>query len=1020
MKKGIITQTCLTATPATIKKQRVKYDEDIRMTKRLSRRNLFKYMGVGGATAVVAGCEKKPEKLIPMLVPPTDYEYTPQTAYQYMTTCRECDAACGMMITTREHRAQKAEGNPNHPINQGTLCARGQASMQSLYSPNRHAFPIADGKQIPWEEGMQQFNAIIQAASGAIAYLGKPATGSEGSFVNEWLQAVGGGERVNFDLLTQNSQTAANKIAFGRADIPEYAFEKAGILLNFSADFLENWGNSVENARRFADMHAYKNGKKNRFIHISPHVSLTGAKSDRWIAINPGTEGLVALAIASVIQEGNETYRFLTKYLKDFTPEKVAEATGVSAEILRELANDAMEHGPVLALGGGNVSATDQNVETLVAVNILNAVSGALNKTIRFYDQTAAESSTHQDLTQLISDLEAGKIKLLIIDDSNPVYALPPSLGFKQAMKKAFVVSLASQKSETSHSANLVLPALTAYESWGDAFPRSGVRSIQQPVMSTVNTFDAKAREDILLSVAQNVNNKSFSGNSSYLDYLQNNWKKIQRKVGDTKKFESFWIGVLENGGLFEKPKYIRAYLNRKVTSVKVNDPGLAGNEGLTLLPTTSLLIGDGSGANKPWLQEVPHPMSQIVWDSWVEINPDTAQKLGINDRAIIEVTTPHGSVNATAYYHFGINRNAIAIPMGQGHQNSGNVADGFGINVMNLLSEKMDTAGNFALVSTQAKLKMVNEKSYTVNTDGNARQLGRDIAAATTVEELNSGGAHHGGHKRPVEFYPDRAETAGYYKPYRWGMTIDLDRCNGCSACVVACYAENNIPVVGKIRTAIGREMSWIRLERYIEGYGDDFETRFSPMLCQQCGNAGCETVCPVYATYHNPEGLNAMIYNRCVGTRYCSNNCAYKVRRFNWFDYEFPAPLDQQLNTTITTREVGVMEKCTFCVQRIKTAKYDAKNLGRDLEDGEVVTACQQTCPTKAITFGNLMDPESKVSKNALLDDSEKRDRQYEVLAELNYKPAITYLKKVNTRVVVGYESDSHGSQEPEQSHG
>ena len=990
------------------------------MKKGLNRRNLFKYMGAGGATAVIAGCEKKPEKLIPMLVPPTDYEYTPHTAYQYMTTCRECEAACGMMVTTRDHRAQKAEGNPNHPINQGTLCARGQASMQSLYNPNRQAYPLADGKQIPWEEGMQQFSAVIQAASGAITYLGKPAVGSEGSFVDEWLQAAGGGKRIKFNLLAQTSLAEANKIAFGRADIPEYAFEKAGVVLNFSTDFLETWGNTVENARRFADMHAYKNGKKNRFIHISPHVSLTGAKADRWVVIHPGTEGLVALAIASVIREENGSHKFLKNYLKEYVPEKVADATGVSAEVLRELAKEVIEHAPLLALGGGNVTATDQGVETLVAVNILNAVSGALDNTIRFYDQAAPEGSTHQDLTQLVSDLNAGKIKLLIIDDSNPVYALPHSMGFLKAMKKAFVVSLASQKSETTHAANLVLPTLTAYESWGDAFPRAGVRSIQQPVMSTVNTFDAKAREDILLSAAQSANEKAFPRNSNYLDYLQDVWSKIQREVGDERNFDSFWINVLENGGIFEQPKYISTSLNRKVTSVKVNDPGMADRDGLTLLPTTSLLLGDGSGANKPWLQEVPNPMSQIVWDSWVEINPETAQKLGINDRAIIEVTTPHGSVHVTAYYHFGIHRNAISIPMGQGHQHSGNVADGFGINVMELLPNKMDNAGSLVFVGTQAKLKLINEKSYTVNTDGNARQLGRDIAAAATVEELAHGGGHQGKHIRPYEFYPDHSETAGYYKPYRWGMTIDLDRCNGCSACVVACYAENNLPVVGKVRTAIGREMSWIRLERYIEGYGDDFETRFSPMLCQQCGNAGCETVCPVYATYHNPEGLNAMVYNRCVGTRYCSNNCAYKVRRFNWFNYEFPAPLDQQLNTTITTREVGVMEKCTFCVQRIKAAKYDAKNLGRDLEDGEVVTACQQTCPTKAITFGNLMDPESKVSKNALRDDTEKRDRQYEVLAELNYKPAITYLKKVNTREVGGHHSDSQGSHEPKQTHG
>lgn len=250
------------------------------MKKGLNRRNLFKYVGAGGVTAVIAGCEKKPEKLIPMLIPPTDYEYTPHTAYQYMTTCRECEAACGMMVTTRDHRAQKAEGNPNHPINQGTLCARGQASMQSLYNPNRQAYPLADGKQIPWEEGMLQFSAVIQAASGAITYLGKPAVGSEGSFVDEWIQAAGGGKRIKFNLLSQTSLAEANKIAFGRADIPEYAFEKAGVVFNFSADFLENWGNPVENARRFTDMHVYKNGRKNKFIHISPQVSLTGAKAD--------------------------------------------------------------------------------------------------------------------------------------------------------------------------------------------------------------------------------------------------------------------------------------------------------------------------------------------------------------------------------------------------------------------------------------------------------------------------------------------------------------------------------------------------------------------------------------------------------------------------------------------------------------------------------------------------------------------------------------------------------------------
>ncbi len=583
-------------------------------------------------------------------------------------------------------------------------------------------------------------------------------------------------------------------------------------------------------------------------------------------------------------------------------------------------------------------------------------------------------------------------------------------------MKNTFTVSLASQINDTSSEADLQLPALTDYESWGDAFPRSGVRSIRQPVMAPVSLFEAKAREDVMLAAAKAVNPQSFEGISDYRDFIRKEWQSIQQDTGDRSHFDQFWVKVLEEGGLFSKPNLKSVSLKDEVGQLKIVETKISGT-GLTLIPTTSLFHGDGRGARNPWLQEVPDPMSQIVWDSWMEINPDTAKKMGIKDRSVVQLKTSQGSIKATAFYHFGIHRDAVAIPIGQGHENSGDIADGFGVNVMNLLPTEMDESGSLALVTTRAELNPVEDLSYTVNLDGNARQLGRNIAAATTVDELNNSDHHKSKpHFQPheLEFYPPRSETAGYYKPYRWGMTIDLDRCNGCSACIVACYAENNIPVVGKIRSAIGREMSWIRMERYIEGYGDDFEVRFVPMMCQQCSNAGCEPVCPVYATYHNPEGLNAMIYNRCVGTRYCSNNCSYKVRRFNWFNYEFPAPLDQQLNSTITTRSVGVMEKCNFCQHRLVAAKHEASNLGRDVQDGEVLTACQQTCATKAITFGNLMDENSQVSKNAKINDKEHRDRQYEVLPELNFQPAVTYMKKVNTRVAGGGKhghNTSHG---------
>ena len=805
-------------------------------------------------------------------------------------------------------------------------------------------------------------------------------------------------------------------MCFGQEDVPDLAFEKAKIIYNFGADFLETWGRPVENARRLSESNAFDGKTKTELVHLSPHVSLTGAKADRWVVINPGSEAMVALSIASVIRDQKGGYDFLSGMLAAFAPEKVAEATGVPAKKMKELAQNFTENSPGLALGGGPSSRNSNLTSLHVAINILNAVSGNLGKTVFFHDQPAPENTSHHNLVQLIEDLKAGKVDLLIVDDSDPLHALPNSTGIKKALKNTFTVSLASQINDTSSEADLQLPALTDYESWGDAFPRSGVRSIRQPVMAPVSLFEAKAREDVMLAAAKAVNPESFEGISDYRDFIRKEWQNIQQDTGDRSHFDQFWVKVLEEGGLFSKPNLKSVSLKDEVGQLKIVETKISGT-GLTLIPTTSLFHGDGRGARNPWLQEVPDPMSQIVWDSWMEINPDTAKKMGIKDRSVVQLKTSQGSIKATAFYHFGIHRDAVAIPIGQGHENSGDVADGFGVNVMNLLPTEMDESGSLALVTTRAELNPVEDLSYTVNLDGNARQLGRNIAAATTVDELNNSDHHKSKpHFQPheLEFYPPRSETAGYYKPYRWGMTIDLDRCNGCSACIVACYAENNIPVVGKIRSAIGREMSWIRMERYIEGYGDDFEVRFVPMMCQQCSNAGCEPVCPVYATYHNPEGLNAMIYNRCVGTRYCSNNCSYKVRRFNWFNYEFPAPLDQQLNSTITTRSVGVMEKCNFCQHRLVAAKHEASNLGRDVQDGEVLTACQQTCATKAITFGNLMDENSQVSKNAKINDKEHRDRQYEVLPELNFQPAVTYMKKVNTRVAGGGKhghNTSHG---------
>ena len=321
------------------------------MKRGLSRRNLFKYMGMGGATALAASCEQKPEKLIPLLLPPNEFEYTPQTAYQYMTTCQECSAGCGMMVTTREGRAQKAEGNPNHPVNRGALCAKGQASMQALYNPERLAFPQQQGVPLSWTDAIKSFSEQIQGAAGQVVYLGKPIMGSEGPFIERWLNAVGGGKRISFEVQSQISERAANQIAFGRADLPQIALEKARYLLNFSADFMETWGSVVENTRQFTAMHAYQNGRKNKFVHVGPHVSLTGAKADEWVMIKPGTEGLMALAMAHEIRESKGHYPFLKGFLAEFSAEKVADEIGITAGTIKRISQEFESHIPSLALG---------------------------------------------------------------------------------------------------------------------------------------------------------------------------------------------------------------------------------------------------------------------------------------------------------------------------------------------------------------------------------------------------------------------------------------------------------------------------------------------------------------------------------------------------------------------------------------------------------------------------------------------------------------------------------------------
>jgi molybdopterin-containing oxidoreductase family iron-sulfur binding subunit len=998
----------------------------------MNRRRFLTVLGAtGGGAAALGGCAgDQADKLIPYLIPPDNQ--IPGVATWYATTCRECPAGCGLHVRVREGRAVKVEGNPDHPINRGRLCARGQASLQGLYNPDRIRGPMAraaDGtfESISWDDAQHRLaERVGQAGAAQVRFVTGAETGTFGRLVREWLAALGAPAPVAFEPFAHEALRWAGRQAFGQDALPRYDVAAARYVISFGADFLETFLSPVRLAREFATGHGLTDGAMGRFVHVEPRMSLTGMNADEWIAPKPGSEALVALAMARVIlaerlgRPPADAAR-LSGVLASYTPSAVAEPCDVPAETIERLAREFAAE-PSVAVAGGVGAQHDQAHVTALATHFLNYVAGNVGRTVRFPDGPPA-AGTYADLTGLVADMQAGNVAMLLLHEANPAYAAPAGLAFAAAMERVpFKVSFSRFMDETAAGCDLILPDHDPLEQWNDSRPEAGMVSLQQPVMQPV--FDTRQTGDVLLQSAQAIGGalgQRFTA-PTYQDYLRAAWRDVQRDVGDRGAFETFWNAALMQGGVW------RAAPDRPVRlapAVAEFPAGLwtTGGASLALIVYPSPALYDGRGANRPWLQERPDPVTRITWSTWVELHPETAAERGIFEGDIVEVTSPSGTIEAPAFLHPGIRRDAVAIPLGQGHTTFGRYAEGRGANPYVLLGASATAFGGVGYYGS-VTLRHTGRHEPLAKTSGKPRQLGRGIAQAVTLAELSHGaegpeheGAHAAPVPEPIEEVLDQwqqaqqAETrrgnyAGDHP--RWGLAIDLSRCTGCSACVTACHAENNIPTVGAELVRRGREMSWMRIERYYEGgeNGEPLEVRVVPMLCQQCGNAPCEPVCPVFAAYHTPDGLNGQVYNRCVGTRYCANNCPYKVRYFNFFDHQqpgdpffaFPEPLNWLLNPDVTVRSKGVMEKCTFCVQRIRGKQHEATLAGRDLADGEIVTACQQTCPSDAIVFGDLNDPESRVSR--LAADA----RSYHVLESLNTRPAITYLKKV--RNVAGAE--------------
>jgi molybdopterin-containing oxidoreductase family iron-sulfur binding subunit len=952
------------------------------------------FLRIAGATGALASCSAKPatQKLIPLLVPADDI--IPGVPLFYRTVCRECPAGCGVTARTREGRAVKLEGNPDDPIGRGALCARGQAAIQALYHPDRFTGPLRrgpDGKLAPvgWDEAEDRLAKAMAGAAargpGRVRLVTRAEAGAAGAIQQALLAAVGGrpGDRLVLEPLDPTPIRAAGAALFGRAELPVLDLGAARTVVSFGADFLETWGSPVESTRQFASGRGRVGPERTRLVWVAPRLALTGVSADRWIRVRSGGELPLALGLlrwlldpANAVPGLPPDAGALFRILQQMTLTDLASRAGVDPTEVEAVARELARRRPSAVIGPGPASQGPDATALAGAVLLLDLVLGNLGKTIR-YGLGAGEDvpSSATDAAGLVSAMAAGAVDVLLVQNADLLGALPSALQAGAALERVpLVVSFSLRPDATTARAHLVLPDQHTLESFGDVSPRAGVLQLAQPVMTPL--ADTRPAAQVLLEVAGRMQlQKPLAPSADLHDYLQaRDGERAQKAPGAPGDAALAWRQALERGGVWtdpgpgEPPRLVPGAAERLLALPAA--PAAAAEPGLDLVVFPTTLRGDGGGADLPWLREIPDTLSSVSWSAWAELSPATAGRLGARTGDLLAITTPVGRAEVPVYVYPGIRDDAVAVPLG-------------GPEALALLPAAVDAAsGARAFAGLRASVARPGKRVSLPILEGSPYQHGRAITQTVTAA---APAAH-----RPdlsARMYPEPK-----HPEHRWAMAIDLDRCTGCEACVVACFAENNIPVMGPEAAVMGRYMGWLRMERYLgDQPGGALDVQLLPMLCQHCTNAPCETVCPVYATYHTSEGLNAQVYNRCVGTRYCSNNCPYKVRTFNWRDPRFPPPLQLQLNPDVTVRSRGVMEKCTFCVQRIRFAENQARDEGRPLADGEIVPACAQTCPAQAIVFGDADDPASWVSALA------HEQRGFAALEETNTRPAITYLARV-----------------------
>ncbi len=932
-----------------------------------SRRHMLKIMAASFGLAGLAACRRPVEHVLPYAKAVEDL--IPGKPYYYASVFSMGGNAAGLIVETHDGRPTKIEGNPDHPFSLGAATALQQASLLSLYDPNRSCRFLESGKESTksWKEFEAYLKSIQLGDGSGLRFLSETIVSpSTANLRAEALKKYPKAKWIEYDSISRENRYAGTTLVFGAPMDVRNALDKAKVILALDADFLGQDSPTVRPTKLFSKRRKVQTEedfeKLNRLYAVEAQFSITGANADHRLRMKAAEVKQFAMELASalgaaqslnVVGNGDKRAKFLAAVVKDL------KSAG----------------GEALVVAGPRQPA------------IVHALAASINEALKSecvsYTKVDQSNNGTDALKALVVEMNSGAVSTLAILGGNPVYTAPADLQFGSAMAKvANTIHLGSEEDETAMAAKWHAPESHYLESWGDARSADGTVAIQQPMISPM--YGGKTIAEI---VALMIDYKDKSAH----DIVKNFWQ-------NGAKDDRAWKKAL-NDGIVAGAKPVeptKASVDTKKLASAIAAEPKASTDGIEVSFVPGASTYDGRYANNGWMQEAPDPMTKLAWGNAAMISPATARAKSLTDGDVVTLTRGNYKLNVAVMIQPGQADNALTIALGYGRTECGNVGKGIGFNAGAIrTSDAMWFAGGFSLSATGETHKLATTQEHGEVRNGNAeRQNDHPVYREATLDEYKK-------NPKVIEemqeipslhsIYPEWT----YDKGYQWGMSIDLNSCTGCNACVVACQAENNIPVVGKYQVTRGREMHWIRMDRYYVGPEDDPRAVEQPVPCMQCENAPCENVCPVAATTHSPEGLNDMVYNRCVGTRYCANNCPFKVRHFNFLNFHKHEPqvTGMAYNPDVTVRMRGVMEKCTYCVQRVQEAKINSQVEGRrdQIKDGEIQTACQQTCPADAIVFGNVIDPNSRVSK------LKKQERNYAMLAELDIKPRTTYLSRL-----------------------